>query len=295
MRRLSLLLSALSAALLGLALLPPAASAQDSAQRFDGPKLPDHVAKDRDAPAITQANLLESDRFWPYRVALLEPWQPVPQAEPLPTELDGVLIRVESADVARIDFGRGGVQRVPVDKTDLVQRANRVRLGEEEKAMPNLAYQVAPRLVDATSDTQRAYPLTDAMSKRGFLCIFADPSAPAFAQLAKALAPLADHPGVLTVLFPQGEHADVALRDTLRAQGWKVAFVLDFMSEAYTGTLVDPGTPMPVIQLQTNEGRILLEAPWKPGLEKRIAAALGASFPAEAQAAGSSTAPTARP
>lgn len=293
-RRIAIPLS-LVAALLGLALPPAVSAAQDAVQRYDGPKLPEHVVADPKAPAITAANLLENERFWPYRVALVEPWRPVPKADPLPTELDGVLIRVESGGLARIDFGRGGVQRVPVDKTDLVQRANRLRLGEDEKTMPNLAYQIAPRLVDAVSETPRAYPLPDSMAKRGFLCVFADPDAPGFDALAKALAPLADHPGVLTILFPQGEHPDEALREALRARGWNVAFVLDFMSEAYTGTLVDAGTPMPVVQLQTNEGRIVLEGPWKPGLEKKIQAALDASFPPEAQASASSTAPLATP
>lgn len=286
---------AFAAAVLAFALAPMSGAAQDALQRYEGPKLPEHVVKDAGAPAVTAANVLENDTFWPYRVALVEPWRPVPQAEPLPTELEGVLVRVESGGVARIDFGRGGVQRVPVDKTDLVQRANRLRLGEDEKAMPNLAYQVAPRLVDATSETPRAYPLPDSMAKRGFLCVFADPDAPDFAELAKALAPLADHPGVLTILFPQGEHPDEKLRESLRARGWNVAFVLDFMSEAYTATLIDPGTPMPVVQLQTNEGRMVLEGPWKPGLEKKLRAALDTSFPPEAQAAASSTAPLAMP
>lgn len=286
---------ALSFAAAALALAPISGAAQDALQRFDGPKLPEHVVRDSGAPAVTAANVLENDIFWPYRVALVEPWRPVPRAEPLPTELEGVLIRVESGGVARIDFGRGGVQRVPVDKTDLVERANRLRLGEDEKAMPNLAYQVAPRLVDATSETPRAYPLPDSMAKRGFLCVFADPDAPGFAELAKSLAPLADHPGVLTILFPQGEHPDEKLREALRARGWNVAFVLDFMSEAYTATLVDPGTPMPVVQLQTNEGRMVLEGAWKPGLEKKLRAALDTTFPPEEQAAAASTVPLAMP
>jgi len=291
MRRPSAFRSALKRALLGLALAPVALAVDGAAERIDGPKLPEHVSADRDAPVVSAKHLLESDRFWPYRVALVEPWQPVPRAEPLSTELDGVLIRVEPGGLARIDFGRGGVQRVPVEKTDLLERANRVRLGEEEKSMPNLAYQVGSRLVDATSDTPRGYPLPDTMTRRGFLCVFADPGAPDFAQLATALAPLANHPDVLTVLFPQGQHDDVALREKLRAQGWNVAFVFDYMSEAYTGTLVDPGTPMPVIQLQTNEGRMVLEGPWKQGFEKRIAAALAESFAPETHAAASRTAP----
>lgn len=281
--------------LIGLALLPSAARAQAATERFDGPKLPEHVAANRDAPVVTAANLLASERFWPYRVALVEPWAPVPQANPIPTELDGVLIRVETPEIARVDFGRNGVQRVPIDKTDLVTRANRVRLGADEKMMPNLAYQIAPRLGDAASDVPRAYPLLEAMEKRGFLCVFADPGDPGFPALAKALGPLAGHPGVLTVLFPQGEHPDLAVRDLLRKLGWKSAFVLDYLSEAYTATLVDPGAAMPVVQLQTSEGRIVLEGPWKKGFETQLAAALAASFPPEAQASASSAAPRATP
>ena len=49
------------------------------------------------AAAVTDANLLESERFWPYQVALARDGSL------------GVLIRVEEGAIARIDFGRDGI------------------------------------------------------------------------------------------------------------------------------------------------------------------------------------------
>ena len=89
----------------------------------------------------------------------------------------GVLIRVEASGVARIDFGRDGLHEVPVAKTDLVERANRIRTGEAEKLAPNFLLAIGPRLVDSAADALRPLPYAAVAEQRGFLCVFADPGA----------------------------------------------------------------------------------------------------------------------
>src|SRR5687767_607823 len=81
--------------------------------------------------SVTEANLLGSERYWPYQVELTRRFEAPDRA--LEPGTSGVLIRVEDADVARIDFGRDGLYEVPVASTDLVARANQVRTGELEK------------------------------------------------------------------------------------------------------------------------------------------------------------------
>jgi hypothetical protein len=68
------------------------------------------------------------------------------------------------------------------------------------------------------------------------------------------------------------------VRDRLRSLGWTVPFLLDFLSEPYTRTLVYGETPMPYVMLQTNEGRVLLEGAWRADLAAELKASVEAAF-----------------
>jgi hypothetical protein len=228
-----------------------------------GPQeLPPYEVADSRAARITAANLLANDRFWPYQVALVEPWRPDSRQDPLPTQIAGVLIRVEASGAARIDFGRDGLHTVPLEATDLLARANAVRLGEAEKTAPNLVLDVAPRLLDAGGEMLRPFGVRPALEYPRFLCVFADPSAADFEGLATALAPLHDRSDVLTVLFPLGSHPDATLRERLRALAWPVPFLQDHLAEPYAAALLTDGTDTPALMLLTNEGRVLLVSPF---------------------------------
>ncbi len=236
--------------------------------------LPEHHVAEPAAAAVTEENLLASERFWPYQVALAKPWQPPGRSEPLPPGIDGVLIRVEESGVARIDFGRDGLYEVPVSATDLVARANRVRAGELEKMAPNFVLDVGPRLMDAAADSLRPFGLRTTAVHDRFLCVFADPGAEGFAELAQALAPLRNRSGLLTVLFAQGKHPDARLRDQLRSLEWPTPFVLDHLAEPYTPSLLGEGVQRPALLLVTREGRVLFRGPWRPGAMTELGEAL---------------------
>ena len=105
-----------------------------------------HPVADPDAPAVTQQNLMASERFWPYHVELVRSWTPEAGEKPLAAGRRGVLIRVDSAELARIDFGRHGQHAVPIGATDLLANANRIRLGELRKLGPNFALAIGPRV-----------------------------------------------------------------------------------------------------------------------------------------------------
>lgn len=218
--------------------------------------------------AVTEQNLLASERYWPYHVALTKPHAP------LRAGTTGVLIRVETAGAARIDFGRDGLREVPVASTDLVERANRVRRGELAKRAPNFVLAIAPRLVDTSAEKPAQYGLERTAGQRGFLTVFADPEAESFRKLAKALAPLAQREGLLTILFPQGDHPDPVVFDALRAVGWTVPFVYAHLSGPYTRSLLPDGSPRPALLLQTPEGRVLFQSGWREGAAAELGAAV---------------------
>jgi hypothetical protein len=268
----------LAFALLVFTLLPAAAAAEP----LRPGTLPDYRASDPDAPLVTEENLLENERFWPYRVALAHPFHPSGHERPLPVGLRGILVRVEEpGDAMRVDFTRDGKYRVPVHVTDVVERANRIRTGDLRKIAPNFVHAVGPRLVDAEGEPIRYYDFGATFEPPGFLAVFADPRGPGFAELAKSLAPLRDRHGVLTLLFPQGRQPDLHTRGQLRELGWPVPFVLQQMAEGYTRSRLDEGIRLPAVMLQTPDGRVVYQGTWTPDVIPDLTRALDAEFGAE--------------
>jgi hypothetical protein len=228
--------------------------------------VPEYHAENPRAAIVTESTLLENERFWPYQVAKTDDGS------------IGVLIRVEEGGKARLDFGRDGKRELPISATDLVARANQIRTGELDKVAPNFVYALGPRLVDSAAETLRPVRFSIVAERPGFVCVFADPGAADFAEIAAALAPLYERHGVSTILFPQGEHPDPALREKLRALSWTVPFVYDHLSESYTRSLLDEGTKLPRIVLVSNEGRILYESAWRATAVPELTAALVGAF-----------------
>jgi len=237
-----------------------------------------YSAAEPGAPEITLQNLLASERFWPYRVSLVEAWQPPGREKALRKGDAGVLVRVEASGAARIDFGTDGVLETPVARTDLLRNANRIRIGELEKLAPNFLTALGPRLMDPRAETPRGMTADDLLPYQGYLCVFADPSAEGFDELARALAPLNGRRGVATVLFPQGRRGDTEVSKRLRELEWRVPFVYDYLSEGYTDSLVGAMPALPMVLLQTSEGRAVFQASWKPALTSRIREEVDRSF-----------------
>jgi hypothetical protein len=212
-------------------------------------------------------------------VALVQAWQPPGGQKPLGKGTRGVLIRVETAEVARVDFARSGLHDVPIAATDLLANANRIRRGELAKSEPNFLQAVGTRLVDPASGTPTAFAPERALAQRAFLCVFADPSAEGFADLARGLAPQRERSGMLTILFPQTDHGDSEVAATLQALGWTAPFVTGRLSELYTRTLLPAQATLPALLLQTGEGRLLFASPWKEGVASELKAALDQALP----------------
>jgi hypothetical protein len=251
--------------------------------------LPEHKVADPLAAPLTDQNLLESDRFWPFHVGIARPMRLRPEVE-LPAGSLGVLIRVEPGGRARIDFGRDGVHHLATSDTDILERANRIRLGEESKLAPNFPAMVGTGLLDPSTNRPGKTELPVAIGHPGYLVVFADPGAAGFAGLAAALEPLRGRRGVLSVFFPQGSHSSSDVLEKLVAVQWKPAFVLDFLSAGYTAALIDADTPRPALLLLTADGRVLFQGKFEPGVIPKLTEKLEAAFPEGAPSTAASAA-----
>jgi hypothetical protein len=258
-----------------LALMGALALALPSPARADAPpelEL-DYVAADPDAAAVTAESLLASERFWPYHAKLTEAWTPPGASRAIGANVRGVLVRVEEGGRARVDFGRDGVHVVPVEATDLVAEANRVRLGQRTKAAPNYVLAIGNRL---TGPEQEAAGVAAAAAHTGFASLFIDPNDARFEASVRALAALDGRRGVKTVIFVQGRHSPRDLTARLEALGWKGYRMGGAWSVSYTEAQLD-GEP-PAVLLVTPDGRLVFSSAWRPGVAERLEQAIDASF-----------------
>jgi hypothetical protein len=212
---------------------------------------------------ITAANVYDHERYWPAIVALTQEWLPPGETMPLKAQYRGTLVRVEADGRVRIDFGRHGRHDVPMKFTDLVERANQVRLGQRTKLAQNFVLRVGTRLLDASSPTLHPHKTHEIAGASAYLCIFADPRGEDFPSLARELAALDGENGVRTLFFPQSvgrEDLDF-VHERLGMLGWTPPFMYPRLSEGYTRSLLrEPPGRRPRALLVSPEGRALYEA-----------------------------------
>jgi hypothetical protein len=234
-----------------------------------------YSVRDPAAPPVTAANVMASERFWPYQVALTEDASVGEPARVLRRGTTGVLLRAEPAGGgARMDFGRDGLWTLPLAQTDLLARANAIRLGTETKAAPNFVLALGPRALDAAKSPPVPPDLGEWTRQTGFLCVFADPAAPEFAALAAELRAPSAAGRYLPLLFPMRGGGDVAVAARLRALDWPVAFVRSHLAEPYAAGLLAEPYAAPSVLLVTTEGRVLHRAPWQAGAGEAVRAAM---------------------
>ena len=255
-------LSTLLSSLLCVALGCSAATQQD-ADRASAPEPGASQADDATADvAITPDSVYGKERYWPAIVAMTQDWLPPGETVPLQAQYRGTLVRVEADGRVRIDFGRHGKHDVPMDHTDLVERANEVRAGSQTKLAPNFVLRVGNSLLDSSSESIRPYKLGEIAGASGYLCVFADPRADDFPILAQQLAVLEGMNGVRTVFFPQSVVREDAqfVHEGLGKLSWRVAYMYPRLSGNYTLSLLGEIPERPRAQLVSPEGRVIHQA-----------------------------------
>jgi hypothetical protein len=216
---------------------------------------------------VEAAGIFEDEAHWPYQVALVEDWKPDGVASPLAKGSVGVLIRLESDAVARIDFGRDGLYEVPVGVTDLVARIERARRDIVQPS-PNFVTAISARLLDPSGEALAAYPRAAVAKRELFLCVIAGTG---FAAIWKELAPIRERDETLILLLPQGEHPDDAFHGTLRDIGWSAPFVYDHLAEAYARILLGAEASRESwVLLQSPAGKVLYRERWSPASVPRL-------------------------
>jgi len=212
---------------------------------------------------ITPADVFEHERDWPDIVALIEPYTPPGSDGPLKKGYRGALVRVDEQGRARIAFGRHGNHDVPIGSTDLVSRANEVAAGTRHKLGPNFLTHFGAQFLETATDEPKPFAAARLAESERFLCIFADPRAPGFADLARALADLRDVPKLRLLLFPIGTTQDElrVVAGKLSEAGWSDPFGYPGAAEGQARALLGevPGTPEAL--LVSAEGRVLGRTP----------------------------------
>ncbi len=211
---------------------------------------------------VTYENLYEREQYWPDHVMLTESWKPEGfEGERFGYGL-GVLIRVEPSGDLRVDYARLGAHRVPARVTNVIEEANRIRLGEASKPRPNFVFAVVNKLLDPETDPLRYVSPLAVGHIEAYVIVAADPASEGFAQIASALAPIRARSDVMLVLFPQGGHPDDRVLERCKERGWTDPFLIFTYVPGFTASIFDEDLEPPSVILQSPQGRVLHSSTW---------------------------------
>jgi len=229
--------------------------------------------------SLNATNLIDHERFWPYQIRLVRDFAPPDGSRTLPAGTPGVLIRIEEGGIARADFSQLGLQDVPIESTNIVERAREHASGKRRKMADNFVLAVGPRLFDSDHVVPKPWEMHAASGYDGYLCVFADPTSDGFDELVRAITALTrNRPRLVTLLFPQGGVSDMELMEILDRVDWKVPFMRTQLSEIYTETLIDESVARPAVALNTPAGRLLFEGSWSDETRAKLGELLETRF-----------------
>lgn len=261
---------------LGLVLLASAWLACSSAdsERSEGHPASESTEAPPGELVLTAENIREHEKFWPTNVAMVSGWTPEAGTAPLLAGYRGALIRVEGKDRVRVAFGRHGNHEVPIDRTDLVERANQIRRGELHKVAPCFLAHFGTQFIELLGDEVSPVQTPRIAYAKRFLLVLADPRAPGFEEAAKTLAPLREtHPDLQILYFPIGlaHEAFAPVRDVLTRSGFMVPFAYPAAADVHARALFGRLPSSAEAVLISPEGRILERFPLDaPDLADRV-------------------------
>jgi hypothetical protein len=243
---------------------------------------------------VTLSNLADREAEWPYQVRLVKAWKPTGYEGEFGwgEGTTGTILRIEPPARLRVDFGRFGKVWVPADATDVVARANQVRIGEIQKFGPNLAAALNHRLLDPSERSLAEYREDLFVKPRQvYVVIFADPIASSFGEIAKASHEWAKIPGSLVVLVALGQVDDAHVYKACYDAGWKGVFLMDRFAPAYAEGYLEPSDPRPAVHVMSPEGRLIFGSSWSKPAASRIAEAARAVVASSRAVASSASKP----
>lgn len=226
---------------------------------------------------ITAANLMEHEGAWPLQVWTTKEWASPDGVTTLKARKIGILYRVNDDGTVRLDFAAGGIHELPIDHTDVVERANAVAQGRRTKMAPNIITILGNRVLDGEAPVELPVTVGDFQGVRGFVHLVADPRSEGFAAIAQALRGVHGKYGVRTVVYPLGDPSNKETLELLRASQWRGLFVRPDLADAYRLGLSSHGE-QPRVVVTTSNGRLLLDRAWDGDAKAAIDAALEQAF-----------------
>ena len=258
MRHLRTLLLILAVALLASCLEPE-----------DSPELePNETAEPAGAAPLTGEDLVSQDAYWPEKVYVTGDWTPDDSWKDARKPIRGMLLRVPDPGHVRVDFGRLGIHEVPIAETDVLPKANALRV----EAAPNRRGNLTRLLSGALTDTrfEQVQPYRRHRIVRSDILLVA---APLDAELLRGMAESLREfhvpgEGMNVVLLVQKKERDsVAIFETLREIGWEMPFLRWGFVESATNGYLEEGHTIPWIGLMSPFGRSFYQAAWREGMD----------------------------
>jgi hypothetical protein len=212
-----------------------------------------------DPATLSGEEAYENSTDWPFYVSLTKPVRA--DGKDLKNGTRGVLIRMKSPHELIVDFGRDGLAVVPVGKTDILERMEAIREGDEKKEFPNFVYQIGPRLIVPTEGRPGFHEFSKLSFHSYFLTVYtsADPLLlDSIAALVNGLKSELESRNVFILFMPVGEKDDFVFSRGLLDHGLEYPFVYGHLAEIYTTSLHHDTSNLPLFVLNDADGKIVL-------------------------------------
>lgn len=233
-----------------------------------------------EAAVMESKDIYNDSALWPARAALTAEWTAPSNGRMLSKGAEGVLIRLEpgSPIEALIDFGRRGLHRIPIEQTDVVERARKLSSGDMNKEFPNWSLmlgrgfsKIAPGSGGLNIEVKALLPY------RHLLIVYLDDNPEDMRAVAEELAAdteLYATTKTFVVVFPREDFAASGVSTVIEAMKGngleEIAFMAPHVSEPYARSIDHRIPGYPACVLADVEGKTLYE----PGIEPRTVEAM---------------------
>lgn len=209
---------------------------------------------------LTSQSLPAHSDFWPPKIHLTGDVET--RTGTFSTGQRGVLLRIEgNPAIAVVDFGRDGIHEVPLDQTDALATARRIKDGEEPKPLPNyLSMLGPPKLFRAVEGKMKAIPLHETGDWKGFLFLYLpveDLDWTAFAGLLEENKDLVRKTGLQPLLLPLSRIKDAELFQKLKEYSLPVAVMHDFLGFSFLNALAHQPGDGPLFVATDLNGKVI--------------------------------------